>query len=224
MIIFADIICPFPGPRRTIRRHGVSALSAAIAFTLTVAPAAAHDFGRTSDLYASFVEGGGVVLSDIALLLAMAAAGCLTSIWDREGMPKIWPALAAGILAGFAAPLAFFTLPALASLGTAVLLGLLAAAALRLPLSAARAILFAAGLALTVGTLGGHEAGSVPIGAYLGIFFTLNAGVVVAAALVTLARRHFNERVALIAARALSSWLVAIAVMLLALSFRQAGA
>ena len=48
--------------------------------------------------------------------------------------------------------------------------------------------------------------------------------VAAAAALVTLARRHFNERVALIAARAFSSWLVAIAVMLLALSFRQAGA
>ena len=223
MITFADIICHLRGPRRTIRPHGVSALSA-IALALTALPAAAHDFGRNSDLYASFVEGGKVVLSDISLLLVMAAAGCLTSIWDREGMPKIWTALAAGILAGFAAPLAFFTLPALASLGTAVLLGLLAAAALHLPLSTARAILFAAGLALTAGTLGGHETGSVPTGAYFGIFFTLNAGVVVAAALVTLARRHFNERVALIAARAFSSWLVAIAIMLLALSFRQVGA
>lgn len=210
--------------RRGLPQSGALALCAAIVVVTIASPANAHDFGRTSDLYASFIEGGGVVLSDIALLLAMAATGCLTSIWDREGMPKIWPALAAGILAGFVAPLASFTMPALASLGTAILFGLLAAAALPLPLSAARMILFIAGLALTVGTLGGHEAGSVPVGAYLGIFFTLNAGVAVAAALVTLARRHFNDRVTLIAARALSSWLVAIAVMLLALSFRQTGA
>ena len=217
MIFPADIIPHLLRMRPAIQRRSAAALSAAIALALTAIPAAAHDFGRNSDLYAGFVEGGGVVLSDIALLLAMAAAGCLASIWDREGMPKIWLALAAGILAGFVIPLALFTLPALASLGATILLGLLAAAAPPLPLSAARAILFIAGLALTVGTLGGHEAGSVPIGAYIGIFFTLNAGVAVAAALVTLARRHFNERVTLIAARALSSWLVAIAVMLLAL-------
>ena len=223
MIIPASIIRRFRGIRRAVQWHG-AAFSAALAFTAMAAPAAAHDFGRNSDLYASFVEGGGVVLSDIALLLAMAATGCFVSIRDREGMPKIWLVMAAGILAGFVAPLAFFTLPALASLGTAILLGLLAAAALPFPLSVARAILFAAGLALSAGTLGGHEAGSVPIGAYLGIFFTLNAGVAVAAALVTLSRRHFNERVTLIAARAFSSWIVAIAVMLLALSFRQAGA
>ena len=224
MIISAGTILHMKVMRRRLPQRGASALCAALALTLAAIPAAAHDFGRNSDLYASFVEGGGVVLSDIALLLAMAAAGCLTSIWDREGMPKIWLALAAGILAGFVAPLALFTLPELASLGATILLGLLAAAALPLPLSAARVILFIAGLALTVGTLGGHEAGSVPIGAYIGIFFTLNAGVAVAAALITLARRHFNERVALIATRGLSSWLVAIAVMLLALSFRQTGA
>lgn len=224
MIIPVGTIWLSPGMRPASLRHGAVALAAAITLALASVPAAAHDFGRNSDLYASFVEGGGVVLSDIALLLAMAATGCFVSIRDREGMPKIWLALAAGILAGFAVPLAAFTLPELASFGAAILLGLLAAVALPLPLPAARAILFAAGLTLTVGTLGGHEAGSVPIGAYLGIFFTLNAGVAVAAALVTLARRHFNERVSLIAARALSSWLVAIAVMLLALSFRQTGA
>lgn len=187
-------------------------------------PAHAHDFGRTSDFYARFNEGAGVVFADVALLIAMAATGFFISIWRRYGLPQVWPALALGILAGFLLPLQAIGKPEVASLALTLIAGLAAGAALSLSVWPMRLACFLAGLTLVAGTLGGHAPGSVPLGAYAGILFALNLGTAIAAGIVTAALQRLPERITLITFRALSSWLVAIAVMMLALALRGTGA
>lgn len=181
----------------------------------------AHDFGKDNDLYARFAEGAGVVFNDIPLLLASIALGIFVTLWRREGFPVIWAFLAAGIAGGLVLPMEAFVIPELASLPAAIALGLAGAAALKISTFWLRVTALVAGVLLAVGALGGHAPGSVPFGAYIGIFFGLNLVTATSAMGTSIALGDGNAPVPRIAMRALSSWVVAIAVMMLALIYRQ---
>ena len=72
----------------------------------------------------------------------------------------------------------------------------------------------AAGLMTALGTLGGHAVAATPVTAYAGVFFAINIGVSMSAGAITLARRKFPHSWMLIGCRALSSWVVAIAMIM----------
>ena len=190
-------------------------------FVLFADSAIAHDFGRNSDFYTYFMEGAGVVLNDISMVIAALALGLLVSIWKPHGYPQVMAFLAAGIVGGYFLPLASIENPGLFSLFLAVIAGLGGAAAFPLPLVAMRTAFLLAGALLAAGALGGHAAGTVPFGVYPGILFMVLIVVSLGAVATAIAREKLPEGVALIAARAFSSWLVAMAVMMLALAFRQ---
>lgn len=206
-----------PNPRRPL-------VFGFLAFAFLPTSAHSHDFGKDNDLYARFAEGAGVVFNDVPLLLATIALGIFVSLWRREGFPVIWAFLAAGIAGGLLLPMEPFQVPELASLPAAILLGLAGAAALDTSAVWMRAMGLVAGILLAIGALGGHAPGSVPLGAYFGIFFGLNLVTAGSAMATSIALGEANAPVPRIAMRALASWLVAIAVMMLALLYSQTGA
>jgi len=191
---------------------------------LPAGEALAHDFGRNSDFYTYFVEGAGVVLNDVPMLVAALALGVFVSIWHPRGYPQVFAFLAAGMVAGYLLPLGSIESPGLFSLALAICAGLCGAVAPALPLALIRTAFVLAGGLLAAGALGGHASGTVPLGVYPGIFFMTLIAVSLGATATTIARERLPDAVALIAARSFSSWLVAMAVMMLALAFRQSGA
>lgn len=194
-------------------RNTFSLVLAAALIAGAAAPAHAHDFGLGGDYYDAFVSGAGAITGDIGALLALGSIGFMISIWEVEGMPRVWPHLAIGAAIGLlASPLLPDEMPLL-HLGTAMVCGLFAAAAFNLPRQVIGAICALAGLNSVLGTLGGHAFADVPLLAYLGVFFAVNTGVAMAAGLVTLARNCFPQGWMMISCRALSSWIVAIAMM-----------
>ena len=83
-----------------------------------------------------------------------------------------------------------------------------------------RGILFVVGVIVTNAVLSGHTISEVPPFAYVGIFFALNVCLSASARLVFLSHQYFPYDWVGIVWRAGSSWLVAIAVMAVALMFR----
>lgn len=217
---FAKLVSPLPPGRR-----GNLIAGGAVIFLIfwPCSPALAHDFGNAGGNYENFLAGCAAVLYELPVLVALASAGILVSLWDRNGLPRVWLHFALGVTAGFALALTGWPDPLSAAYGPAIALGLLAAAAIRPETWLMRVIMFLAGLFPAAAILGGHEAGSVPFAAYAGMFVTLNAGLSIAAAIVSLALGRLAYSWVPIAFRALASWLVAIAVMSFAFIVRSAG-
>ena len=96
------------GGRGLSLRAGLSALrrilTLAAAAGLVAGQARAHAFQGGADGYAQFVEGAGVILTYPGILLPILALGVAVSLWDTEGLPRVWPhALAGQVLGIFAA-------------------------------------------------------------------------------------------------------------------------
>ena len=101
-----------------------------------------------------------------------------------------------------------------------IAVGLLGAAAPQIPTGLVRGIFFVIGLVLTNAVLSGHRISEITPFAYVGIAFALNVGVVVPAGLVAVSREKLPYGWVAIAWRAVMSWLVAIAVMAMALMLK----
>jgi len=186
----------------------------------TCQPAFAHDFGLGGGYYADFLAGCAAVLNELPVLISLASAGILIGLWNREGLPKVWPLFALGVIAGILlAPLDIVE-PVSAAYGPAIALGLLAAAAIKPDMLLMRSIVFIGGLFAALAILGGHAWGTIPAATYAGIFLALNAGLSMTTAVVALTLQRFPYPFVPIAFRALASWLVAIAVMAFAFIIR----
>jgi hypothetical protein len=196
-------------------RHAAAILAAATLPTAT----AAHAFAPGPDPWSQIIAGALVPLSDPALLLALLPLGLTLGIWSAEGLPRLWPALAAGLVTGAAAaPLASLSIAftaILAGLATA----LMGAAALAWPFWLMAAVAAAVGLVAGMTMLEGHPFGSLPMTLYLGMIGGALLTVAIPFALVATTRTVVAAPWLTIGWRVASSWLAAIALMLAALRF-----
>ena len=190
------------------------ALVGAAAACALAAPAHAHAFRTGADSYAQFLEGAGVPLGDPAILLGLLPLGVLIGLWRMDGMPAVWPAFIAGLVAGLAAAPLLPENIALAPLVLGLFASILGAAALGYPrgpiaLFAALTAAVAAGTALS-----GHAWAELPIAIHAGVFLGVHLGVVLAAAAVVASRQAIAGGWLVIGWRMVASWLGAIALLL----------
>ncbi|MCJ8308358.1 MAG: hypothetical protein HRU27_05610 [Rhizobiaceae bacterium] len=186
-----------------------------------ISPAWGHEFGVGKDAYADFLSGNEAVLTDVPVLLGIIAAGLLAGIWKLEGFPTLWLSFVIGIIAGAALGFSGWVPPTWPAFLAVIAIGALGAWALPFSTAVMRALFFAIGVLMTNAVLSGHTVSEVPPFAYVGILFALNIGVSACARLVFLSHQYFPYGWVSIVWRAGSSWLVAIAVMALALMLRQ---
>ena len=192
----------------------------ALAFLFSAIPAKAHDFGSGGSFYTDFLTGFETAMTELPVLLLLGATGILVSLWDKEGLPKVWLAFAIGVITGLILPLFVPVHPVYFGYGGAMAAGLVAAAAIKPDIQWMRVILFVAGLLPASAILADHEWGSVPTFVYVGIFFMLNLGLAVSAGIVSQGLERLAYGWTSIVFRALASWLVAIALMSLAFLLR----
>lgn len=191
---------------------------AALAAVLPTA-AAAHGFTPGADPWSQIIAGALVPLSDPALLLALLPLGLTLGIWSTEGLPRLWPALAAGLVTGAAtAPLAGLSI-AFTAILTGLATALMGAAALAWPFWLMAAVCAAGGLVTGIAMLEGHPFGSLPITLYFGMIGGALLTVAAPFALVATTRTLVPAPWLTIGWRVASSWLAAIALMLAALRF-----
>ena len=199
-----------PGGRGKQHWHG---------FILGVLPlvlprdAHAHDFGAGSDTYGVFLSGCTAVLAELPVMIALLSTGILVSLWDREGLPKVWPGFLAGVAGGMLLALADVVDPVGIAYGAAMALGLLAVAAVKPGIPLMLGILFIAGLLPIAALLAGHEIGTVPVAAYAGILATANFVLAASAGITAIMLERLPYGWVSVAFRALASWMVAIALI-----------
>lgn len=196
-----------------VRKASARMIRAAILLLAFTRQATAHDFGLGGDAYAEFLSGCAAVLTELPVMIAMIATGILVSLWDREGLPKVWLAFVAGVVGGMLVATAALIEPVTVAYGSAIALGLLAAAAVTPDLKLMRLVLFFAGFLPVAALLSDHEFGTVPLAAYAGILFMTNIVLSASAGLVSIALKNIPFSWVSIAFRALASWLVAIALI-----------
>jgi hypothetical protein len=197
-----------------VRHRTAAALAAAIPTA-----AAAHGVTSGGDPWSQIIAGALVPLSDPALLLALLPLGLTLGIWSTEGLPRLWPALAAGLVTGAAtAPLAGLSI-AFALILAGLTTALMGAAALAWPFWLMAAVCTANGLVIGMAMLEGHAFGSLPMTLYLGLIGGALLTVAVPFALVATTRTLVTVPWLTIGWRVASSWLAAIALMLAALRF-----
>ena len=183
---------------------------------LISSPADAHSFIGEGGAYDIFVEGAGVVFSDIRLILPLIAVGLMVALWQIDGLISVWPAMIVGNFIGI--PLAIISTTAAYQIFTA--LGLIVAiiAAVK-PDRLKPEILFVT-FVISVGAmmcaLQGHKFLELPLMIYLGIIFGTNLTLAMSANGAGLFLRSITSSWAKIIIRALASWVAAMSLLILA--------
>jgi hypothetical protein len=202
------------------KKSGSRLIRAAILLLVFPGQATAHDFGLGGDAYAEFLSGCAAILTELPIVIAIISTGILVSLWDREGLPRVWLAFVAGVVGGMLVATAALIDPVTVAYGSAIALGLLAAAAISLDLKLMRLVLFFSGFLPVAALLSDHDFGTVPLAAYAGILFMSNIVLSASAGLVSVALKNIPFSWVSIAFRALASWLVAIALISFAVLLR----
>ncbi len=184
---------------------------------------AAHAFQAGSDLYDQFIEGTAVALSSPPIILCLLPLGLLAGTWRRDGMLAVWPWLLAGQAAGIA--VAAISPP---SIGAAALaLGAVTAtlAALRPgpPVPAPQLFAGLTGLLSAAASFEGHGLFQLGAGIHAGLLFGANLAVAAMAGLAAATLERWPHAWLRIGWRVASSWLAAVALMVLAFELRLPG-
>lgn len=186
---------------------------------LAAGPANAHAFDTGADTYAQVLEGMGVPLSDPVILLALLPLGIALGIWRVDGVPQVWPALVAGLVAGAAAaPLAGLWI-AFAAILAGLVAAVMGVAAFAWPFWVMAAVSAGVGLVAAMAALEGHALGSLPLSIYLGVILGALLVAVVPAGLVSFTREEVRRTWVTIGWRVVASWIGAVTMMLAALRF-----
>lgn len=203
---------------RSVRPHSLRGLTAfAILIFAWPFTAHAHDFGLGGNAYEDFLSGCQSVLFDVPVVLAVIATGLLAGIWRERSLPLIWLAYLLGAIGGLALGISGILPPVLPALIFIMLAGILGAAALDLSVNQMRMVLFASGLLSANTVLSGHSAAEIPLLSWFGIVFALNIVLAITAGLVTISREKLAYGWVMIGWRAGSSWIVAVAIIMVAL-------
>jgi len=199
------------------RTYRTFAIAAAILWPLQ---SQAHNFA-TGTAYPEMVEGAGASLNSPEILLTLIPIGLLASLWDDEGMLKIWPGLLIGMIVGIPlAPLVGGWIIAV-SLAVGAICALMAVSGANYPKSLVVGIATALGALSSMVSFEGHTFGEFPLPIYIGILFGANLIVVIAAGIakaLLMKLPYFWTRIGL---RVASSWVTAIGLMLLAFEMKK---
>jgi hypothetical protein len=180
----------------------------------------AHAF-KTGAAYPQFVEGAGAALGEPAVLLSMVALGLLAALWHSDGLVRLWPALIGGMLIGvFPAALAGPS-AAVSALSAGLVCAALAALGARLPAGLILPMAALTGLSTSLAMLAGHGFGELPLPIYAGLLFGANLVLATAASTAKLLLDRWSHSAIRLGLRIAASWTGAIAILLIAFSFRQ---
>lgn len=189
------------------------------AFALLPMAAEAHNFAKGT-IFPQVIEGIGASLNSPSGLLTLIPLGIMASVWQTEGILRLMPPLAAGLVAGIF--LALFGSPAyvVPSLCVGIICALLAVIARPWPFAPLAALAAAAGVLVNMVTLEGHGFGELQFGIYVGI--VLGAAVIplIAAAVTRGALQKVPAFWMQIAVRVIASWSAAIALMYMTFQFK----
>lgn len=181
--------------------------------------AEAHAFDTGADQYAQFIEGVGVILASPETLLPLCALGILISLWQPEGLLRIWPVFLIGQLAGIpiAAAVGPWIIPAVQGAGLIIAVSAaLLQQHMRLIVTLTGVVL---GILVMSASLEGHGFLELPVAIHLGIFFGINLAVACVAGLVRFALEQVPAYWMRILWRIAASWVAAILVLLFAFNF-----
>ncbi|MBC8130579.1 MAG: hypothetical protein H7Y08_09700 [Rhizobiaceae bacterium] len=200
----------------------IARLRPAALFGLTLLPSAAeaHAFTAGQGGYALFVEGASLLFHAPELVVAVLSIGLLIGLWNVEGMPIVWPFLAAGAAVGLFLPFLVLIDASIALYGLALCLGALAALDRPYPVATMRFVSALAGLTIAYGALSLHGTAGLPAMVTFGLFAGLNVAVPMVAGAATLPRRFSTAPWPKIGLRILASWLMAITIMMLGFAVR----
>lgn len=194
-----------------------AALVAAVLLPALLLPGAAqaHNF-KTGTAITQAMDAVGAALNDPVLLLTLIPLGVLASIWQIEGLLKLWGWAAVGLLAGV--PLAAVATPwfIVLSLALGVVCAVLGVIARDYPTRTLQALAVVVGLVAMMTLLEGHGFLELSVAIYAGLLLASVAVIGIAAAVTRLVVEKLPGAVARIAGRILASWAAAIALMLLA--------
>ena len=182
-------------------------------------PALAHGFVPGADPWSQILAGALVPLSDPALVLALLPLGLTLGLWRRDGLARLWPALAAGLGAGMiAAPLAGLSI-AFAAVLAGLAAALMGVANLSWPTWLMAGATAAVGVVAAMAAFASHAPGTIPATGAIGIL----AGAALAVSVPFLAVAATHDATAapwpIIGWRIAASWLAATALMVAALRF-----
>ncbi len=195
-------------------------LTLAAAGVFPAGQAAAHAFQGGADGYAQFVEGASVILTYPGILLPILALGVAVSLWDTEGLPRVWPYALAGQVLGIFAASVVGVWVAVAFMGLGVVVAVLAAL---WPVSN-RAVMTGlaglTGLGAIAAALEGHGLFELPVMIHLGILFGANLVLAAASGASALAMERVGAEWMRIGWRVVASWIGAILLLFLAFALR----
>jgi hypothetical protein len=182
--------------------------------------AVAHAFQGGAEPYAQFVEGAGVILAYPGILLPVLAMGVAISLWQTEGLPRVWPfALAGQVVGVFAAVLAGPWI-AMAVMALGVCTAVLAALWPESRRGVITAFCFLSGLGAVSVALEGHGLFELSVFIQLGILFGVNLVLAVGAGAAALTLERVPAAWMQIGWRVVSSWIAAILLLVLAFTIR----
>jgi hypothetical protein len=195
-------------------------LTLAVAGVFPAGQAAAHAFQGGADGYAQFVEGAGVILTYPGILLPILALGVAISLWDTEGLPRVWPYALAGQVLGIFAASVVGVWVAAAFMGLGIVVAVLAA----LWPSNHRILIVASagltGLGAIAAALEGHGLFELPVMIHLGILFGANLVLAAASGAAALTMERVAAPWMRIGWRVVASWIGAILLLFLAFALR----
>lgn len=196
-------------------RSGKYLALAALAAAMLPGVAEAHNF-KTGTAIPQAIDAIGAALNDPVLLLTLIPLGLLASIWRAEGLLEVWGPAAIGLIA--AIPLSNVASPwfAVPSLLAGIACAILAIIAHDYRPVLVKGLAFVTALLGMLAVLEGHGFMTLPVSIYIGLFLGATAAFVLAAAIARIMIEKLPAVIARIAARILSSWTAAIALMLLA--------
>jgi hypothetical protein len=180
----------------------------------------AHAF-KTGAAYPQFVEGAGAALGEPAVLLSMVALGLLAALWHSEGLVRLWPALLGGMLIGVVPAAVAGPSAVVAALAAGLVCAAIAALGARLPAGAVIPLAALTGLATSLAMLAGHGFAELPVPIYAGLLFGANLVLATSASSAKLLLDRWSHPAIRLGLRIASSWIGAIAILLIAFSFRQ---
>ena len=191
----------------------------AAAFSLLPVAAEAHNFAKGT-FFPVFAQGVGASLNEPVALLTLIPVGLLASLWQTEGMLRIWPWQLAGLIVGVLVAIVsspFFAIPALAG---GLVCGILTVTDRQWPAVVPIGAAFVTGLLVNMVTLEGHGLGELPVGIYTGIVAGATAITAFSAAMARVLLEKFPYFWMRLGVRIVASWTVAMTLMYLTFQLR----
>jgi hypothetical protein len=198
--------------------RGILGLSAAI--VALAGRANAHAFQGGAEPYSQFIEGAGVIVTYPGILLPIVAMGVAISLWNPDGLPRVWAFGLLGQAVGvFVAP---YLGPWVAA--AFIALGVIVAGLAAIWPESRRAVITAMtgliGFGAMVAALQGHGLFELSLFIHLGILFGANMCLAAGAGAAALALEKVPAHWMHVTWRVVASWIGAILMLFLAFSLR----